>query len=157
MKTALKSILLSGLVAGSLDCIAAVAFLGNMNFSGVWKYVAGGYFGKKAFAGGSEMVAYGLLFHFLIATFWATVYYFAFTKISFFTTRKIPGGLLYGIIVWLVMSFVVLPFSNIPEMKFTVVGALKNIVILMICIGLPISLITNGLRRHEAFPEQNIS
>jgi uncharacterized membrane protein YagU involved in acid resistance len=150
MKTALKTIFLSGLVAGALDCISAVIFLGNMDFSGVWKYVASGYFGKDAFNGGKEMVAYGLLFHFLIAFSWAAVYYFVFRRIRFFTTQIILGGLLYGIIVWIVMNLVVLPFTNIPESTFTAIGVIKNMAILMLCIGLPISLITDAI---ENFPD----
>jgi hypothetical protein len=154
MKTALKTIFLSGLVAGALDCISAVVFLGNMNFSGVWKYVASGYFDKDAFDGGKEMVAYGLLFHFLIAFTWAAVYYFLFTRIRFFTTQKIPGGLLYGIIVWMAMNLVVLPFTHIPESTFTAMGVIKNMLILMLCIGLPISLITNVIKKPVVQGEQ---
>jgi hypothetical protein len=101
MKTALKTILISGLTAGTLDCISAVVFLGKMNFSEVWKYVASGYFGNDAFVGGNEMVFYGLLFHFAIALFWAVTYYFIFSRITFFTSNLIIGGLLYGIIIWL--------------------------------------------------------
>jgi hypothetical protein len=143
MKAALKTILFSGLVAGTLDCIAAVVFLGKMNFAGVWKYVASGYFGSDALVGGNEMVIYGLLFHFCIAMSWAAVYYFVCTKISFFTSNKILGGLLYGMVIWCVMSLIILPFTNIPKSPFTVIGAIKNIVILMLCVGLPISWITN--------------
>jgi hypothetical protein len=143
MQKAIKTILISGLLAGTLDCISAVAFLGKMNFSRVWKYVASGYFGNYSFAGGNEMVVYGLLFHFIIALFWAVVYYFIFTKISFFTNNLMLGGLLYGIVIWCVMNLVVLPFTNIPKSSFAIIEVLKNIPILMLSVGLPISLIMN--------------
>ncbi len=149
MKPALKTILLSGLTAGVLDCISAVVFLGKMNFTGVWKYVASGYFGKAAFAGGNEMVAYGLLFHFIIAFFWAVVYYAVVAKIRFFSTNPLLGGLCYGVIIWLAMSFLVLPFTNIPKSAFTAIGAIKNATILMICVGLPISMITNKFKKYH--------
>jgi hypothetical protein len=143
MKPSLKTILISGIVAGILDCISAVVFLGKMNFAGVWKYVASGYFGTDAFAGGNEMVVYGLFFHFLIAMFWAVIFYFIFSKINFFNTNPIIGGLLYGIIIWLAMNLIVLPFTHIPKSNFTTISVAKNIVILMLCVGLPISLIAN--------------
>jgi hypothetical protein len=145
----IKAIIVSGIVAGILDCISAVVFLGKMDFAGVWKYVASGYFGKSAFSGGNEMVVYGLLFHFCIAIFWATVFYFLVSKIKFFTTYIIVGGLLYGIMIWFVMNLVVLPFTNIPQSPITAIGAIKNIAILMLCVGLPISWIQNKLKSYE--------
>jgi hypothetical protein len=147
MQKVIKTILLSGLLAGTLDCISAVVFLGKMNFSGVWKYVASGYFGSDAFAGSNEMVVFGLLFHFTIALFWAVAYYFIITRISFFTSNIVLGGLLYGIVIWCVMSLVVLPFTSIPKSSFTTIGVIKNMVILMLCVGLPISLVIN--RRNK--------
>lgn len=145
----IKPIIVSGIVAGILDCISAVVFLGKMDFTGVWKYVASGYFGKSAFSGGNEMVVYGLLFHFSIALFWATVFFFVVRKVKFFTNYIIVGGLLYGIMVWLVMTLIVLPFTNIPHRPFTAIGAIKNITILMFCIGLPLSWIQNRLKRND--------
>lgn len=149
MKLALKTILLSGIVAGILDCFSAVVFLGKMNFSGVWKFVASGYFGKAAFSGGVDMVIFGLIFHFIIALFWAVTYYFVFAKIRFFRNNSILGGLLYGLFIWLTMTFVALPFSNIPKSAFNTIGALKNVTILMICVGLPIAIITNKYKKIQ--------
>jgi hypothetical protein len=145
----IKSIIISGIVAGILDCISAVVFLGKMNFAGVWKYVASGYFGKSAFSGGNEMVVYGLLFHFSIAIFWAIVFFLVVRKINFFSNYIIVGGLLYGIMIWLLMNLVVLPFTNIPKNPMTAISAIKNIVILMLCVGLPISWIQNRLKNYD--------
>ena len=149
MKQALKTILYSGIVAGVLDGISAVVILGKMNFVGVWKYVASGYFGKDSFAGGNEMVIYGLLFHFTIALTWAIVYYLVFAKIKFFSKNPILGGLLFGFLIWLIMAFLVLPLSNIPKSIFSAIGAIKNAAILMIAVGLPISIITNKFSKRQ--------
>jgi len=149
MKQALKTILLAGIVAGILDGVSAVVILGKLDFAAVWKYVASGYFGKSAFAGGNEMVIYGLLFHFTIALSWAIAYYLVFAKINFFSNYPILGGLLFGILIWSVMAFLVLPFSNIPKRAFSGIGAIKNAAILMICVGLPISLITNKFSKRQ--------
>lgn len=145
----IKPIIISGIVAGILDCILAVVFLGKMDFAGVWKYVASGYFGKSAFSGGNEMVMYGLLFHFSIAIFWAIVFFFVVRKINFFTNYIIVGGLLYGIMIWFVMNLVVLPFTNIPQSPMTAISAIKNITILMLCVGLPISWIQNRIKSYD--------
>lgn len=141
MKSKIKTIFLAGLVAGLLDGMAAVVFLGKMNYSGVFKFVASGLFGKSAFEGGNEMVIYGIIIHLLIAMTFAFFYYFSFSKISFFSKNKIIGGLLFGLLVWLIMNLLILPFTNIPHSSIILIGAIKNILILMFCIGLPISLI----------------
>ena len=57
-----KNILFSGLIAGTLDISAAILFLANGNAAGVLKYIASGAFGKDAFTGGDEMLAWGVLF-----------------------------------------------------------------------------------------------
>jgi hypothetical protein len=141
MKSKIKTIFLAGLVAGLLDGTAAVVFLGKMNYSGVFKFVASGLFGKSAFAGGNEMVIYGIIIHLLIAMTFAFFYYFIFSKISFFSKNKIIGGLLFGLLVWMIMNLLILPFTNISHSPIILIGAIKNILILMICVGLPISLI----------------
>lgn len=146
MKSSLKTILVAGLVAGILDAAAAVIILGKMNFAGVWKYVASGYFGNEAFTGGNKMVLYGLVFHFCIAIFWAAVFYLLFSKLSFFKPQPVLGGLLFGALIWLTMAFIVLPMTNVPKSDFDLSAALKNLTILMVCVGLPNSLITNRLK-----------
>jgi len=143
MKQSLKTIIVSFIVAGLLDGVAAVIILGNLNFSSVWKFVASGFFGMNAFKGGTEMVMYGLLFHFFIAFIWTIIYHFVFLKIKFFRANRIIGGLLYGILIWVIMNLTILPFTNIPKSPTTLIGALKGMTILMICVGLPISLLAN--------------
>jgi hypothetical protein len=74
----------------------------------------------------------------MIALSFAT--FLIFKKIPF-KNQKIIVGSLYDIFVWLVMSLGVLPFTSIQARTFTVEGVLKNMAILMVCVGLPISLI----------------
>ncbi|WP_435356744.1 DUF1440 domain-containing protein [Emticicia sp. SJ17W-69] len=140
MKNATNTILKAGLLAGFLDGSAAVILLAKMKFQFLFQYVASGLFGKAAFEGGTPMVIYGIFIHFSIALSFATFFFFIFKKIPL-KNQKIIVGLLYGIFVWLVMNLGILPFTNIQARTFTVEGVLKNMAILMICVGLPISLI----------------
>jgi hypothetical protein len=136
------SILYATIVAGCLDGIAAVVFLGNMDFNMVWKYVASGLFGIRAFSGGNEMVAYGLLFHFSIAFFWTVVYFLFLKNSSFLKKNVIAGGLLFGILLWAVMNLVVLPFTHVPPSPpLTIERIMPGLLIIMLCVGLPIALI----------------
>lgn len=60
-------ILITGLIAGTIDILSAIFILAGGNAVGTFKYIASGAFGKTAFEGGNEMVAYGALFHYIIA------------------------------------------------------------------------------------------
>jgi uncharacterized membrane protein YagU involved in acid resistance len=111
--------------------------------------IAGGAFGKKAFEGGTAMALCGLGFHFLIA-FSFTIFYFIVSRcIPFLQRQKILSGLLYGIFVWMVMNLAVLPLLNIAPIPQKWDGILRGAGILILCIGLPISLIIGRYYSRE--------
>lgn len=149
MKSSIKTIFLAGIIAGFLDGITAVIIPGKMNFSGVFKFVASGIFGKDASVGGGVMVLYGIIIHFTIAITFAFVYYFSFFRLKFFQKNKFIGGLVYGIFVWGIMNLVLLPFTNIQQRPFNETELIQGILILMICIGLPISLVINYVKNSH--------
>ena len=142
MKNAIKNLLLIGLLAGILDGISAVVFLAKMNFEIVFKFIASGIFGKSAFEGGTEIVILGIVLHFLIAITFTFFFYFTFNRFDFLKTNKIIRGLIYGAFIWTVMNIIVLPLSNTPQNPLTFIGIAKGMSILMVCVGLPISLLT---------------
>jgi hypothetical protein len=105
-------------------------------------YIASGVFGTPAFSGDWTMALWGLFFHFIIA--------FSFTVLFFLVYPKLPllrhwlmAGICYGIIVWVVMNLVVLPWSNVPKFPLEVKGVLKGMLILTLAIGLPISFMAH--------------
>ena len=142
-----SSILIAGLIVGILDAIAASVF--SYGFSGaspdkVFRYVASGVFGKDAFAGGLPIAAWGLLFHFIVATGWTALFYLLYPKVNFFSSSKYISGISYGIFIWLMMNKVVVPLSNVPPapFHFTIRTAVM-ILIHMFIIGVPISYLAN--------------
>ena len=145
-KNPVTAILLTGLVAGLLDIVAACTqyYINTGKGPGnVLRYVASGVFGKKAFIGGATMAAWGLLFHFIIA-FGLTIFYFwLYPKLSWLGKNKIVAGLLYGIFAWLVTNLIIVPLSLAPTGPLVISKALIAMLILMFCIGLPISLLAN--------------
>lgn len=150
-----KPILLAGILAGVLDGSAAVIMTYLANGRGpevVFKFVASGVFGvKAAFAGGAEMVIAGLIFHMTIAMIWTIIFFFLYPLIRKTGLNKVVVGLLYGIVVWIGMNLVVVPLSNTPPVPQTFSGILKSAAILMVCIGLPISLIVGSyLERRQS-------
>jgi uncharacterized membrane protein YagU involved in acid resistance len=141
--SATATIVKAGIIAGTLDITAAtiVALVRGFGPIRIFRYIASAVFGKASSAGW-DMVVAGLLFHYLIAFIWATIFYVAYPLIHRFIKSAVAAGLLYGIVVWLVMNLVVVPLSRVNRSPFTWYGILREMAILMVCIGLPIAIIT---------------
>ena len=139
----LNAILRTGLLAGTLDILAAILILAKGNAVGTLKFIASGIFGKEAFSGGYGMVVLGGLFHFFIATSFAAIYFLAYPRLPFLNKSKWISGMLYGVFVWAVMNLVVVPLSNVAQRPFAWDAALKNMAILAVCIGLPIAFLAD--------------
>ncbi len=148
----LRNILVTGLIAGTCDILAAIIILAGGNAVGVLKYIASGAFGKAALAGGNEMVAWGALFHYIIALSWTTIYFLLYPKLPFLRRNKWLSAPGYGIIVWCVMNLLVLPMTQITQRGFNWRGVLENMAILVVCIGLPITLSADRFYRKSARP-----
>ncbi|HET6541285.1 MAG TPA: hypothetical protein VFG46_12425 [Chryseolinea sp.] len=138
-----RTIILTGLLAGTLDAVAAIV-VSQASPAAVFKYIASGAFGAgKAFSGGDIMIAWGVIFHYFIALSWTLLFFFIYPTLPWLKKNKYVAGLLYGIFVWVMMNRVVIPLSEIPQRPFNLKGALTGMSILMVAIGLPISILTH--------------
>jgi uncharacterized membrane protein YagU involved in acid resistance len=142
MPFSFKKVLLTALAAGTLDGLAAVIFLGKMNFMGVFQYIASAIFGTEAFAGGIKTALIGLVLHYFIAFSFTLVFTIVSTKTPVLRKNIVLSGIIYGIVVWTIMTLLVVPLTKIPTAPFNYERAILNAVILIFCIGLPISYLT---------------
>jgi len=143
VKYLFKIILITALIAGTLDILSAAVSTYIRHGLGpdrVLKFIASGVFGDEAFSGGTFMIIAGLFFHYLIASIWTLLFFILYPKLGIRGMNKVLVGLLYGIFVWLIMNLVVLPLSNTPELSFNIVSFLLAVTYLMLFIGVPISL-----------------
>ena len=137
-----KSILTTTVFAGTLDILAACL---NAYFSNhvmpdiVLKYIASGVFGNAAFSGGTRMVLFGLLFHFIIAFACTAVFYWIYPKVPFFKFSLTVNAVLIAIAAWLVTTKLVIPMSHITPPPVSLSKAFISIFILIVCIGIPIA------------------
>ena len=140
-----KLILTAGLLAGIMDGSAAMiqTAIAGRTMAGLWRYVASGVFGNDAFTGSSAMVAYGIMFHLIIAMGWTVVFYFLYPNLKQWFKNPVLLGIIYGLFVWIMMNLVVLKFANTPKGPFNPGRAAIGAAILMACIGTPISLMFN--------------
>lgn len=143
-----KALIFSALTAGVLDIAYAILF--SYFRSGtpparLLQSVASGALGREAYAGGATTAALGLGFHFLIAFIITAIFFAAAARIPALTSRPLLTGALYGVGVYLVMNFVVIPLSKIgPRPLPAAVVIVTGVLVHMFLIGVPIA---SGARR----------
>jgi len=138
-----RAIVAGGLAAGLLDLVdALVAYKLAFGMSPVviYQFVASGLLGKAAYAGGPAMALLGLAIHFLIAFTAAAVFVLASERLPQLRRDAVGWGLAFGLAVFAVMTFVVIPLSRIgastPPLPLLVNGVLGHAFL----VGLPIAL-----------------
>jgi hypothetical protein len=145
------AILVGGGIAATGDIIYAIVyswFRASVTPITILQSVASGLIGKKAYEGGAATAFLGLCLHYSMAFIIAAIFWFASRRLKFMTERTVPAGLLYGICVYFVMNFVVLPLSAFPTpMTYTPVRMAINIVAHMVLFGLPIALAARAASR----------
>jgi len=145
-KGLLRTIFFTALIAAILDLAGAV--INYMISSGgkfpkkILEYIAGGIYGGSALDGSLGMNIKGALLHFLIASIWTVLFFIFYPKIKFFHRSIWVNAVVYGLIVWIVMNLIVLPFSawKAPIVPFKLETAIRAAIILIICVALPVSI-----------------
>ena len=155
---AFQVILLGGLIAGTLDLIAACAvrwFRAGVSPVLVMQSIASGLLGSASYAGGAKTAVLGVALHFFIATVATAAFYFASRTLRFLVEHPITAGLVYGVAVYLFMTFVVLPLSAFPQRGApSLSGRVIGMLVIMICVGLPIAIIVG---RFSGPPRESAS
>lgn len=146
MKRELATAAIGGSIAGLLDAIYATVLWGfilGSNPAGVWQSVAAGLLGKEvAYAGGNATALLGLALHFFIAGVMALVYVRASHHFHLLVARPLLMGALYGIVLYLLMNFVVVPLSALGFHAPSLKGAIRTLIPHVLFVGPAISLVT---------------
>jgi hypothetical protein len=139
-----RAILTAGLVAGTLDILAACTqfYIGTgKNPMIVLKYVASGVFGATAMTGGTAVAVWGLVFHYMIAFGLTFFFFLAYPRLSIMRKNKWVTAVAYGLFAWCVTNLIIVPLSKVTRGPFHPDKALIAAAILICMIGIPITLI----------------
>lgn len=140
------AILVGGGIAGALDILYAITFAvvaRGSTAQSLLQLVASGALGAAAYDGGASTAALGLVLHFLMTFAMAGIFYFASLRLPFLTRRAVVAGILYGVVIFAVMNFIVLPSSAFPHpVRFSPLATSTNLLSHMLFVGLPIALVT---------------
>ena len=138
------TLLSAWLVAGTLDISAAIIYYAHASKAQTIRLlqgIASGAVGDAAFVGGTPTAIFGLGLHYSIALIWTVVFFLCLQRMKGLRAHLLVVGLSYGVIVWMVMNLIVLPLSNVRHAPLRFIPSVVGAVILMFCIGLPISII----------------
>ena len=144
MKSFFKTVLLTGLLVGVTDLTAAYVsqFIKTGKFADkMLYYIAGGALGLgTSMQGGFWVGVLGLFFHFFIAFSFTLLFFLVFPSLKFMRYNKYITGFLYGPFVGMVMTFIILPFTKLPQGEFKLQGALIGWSVLGVVLGIPIAI-----------------
>ena len=149
----LRPILIATLIAGTLDILSAFVFAGmsGMKPLGVLRFVASGPFGASA-SPTPGWAAIGLAVHFAIMACMAAAYILVAARIPALLRHPIAAGLAYGVLLWLIMYWIVLPFRFGMPFPSTLWALGNQLFSHCILTGIPIALIASrfvGRSRSE--------
>ena len=142
----LRLSVIGGLILGMLHLIIQSWFVFSLleknPFISVLQYVASGAMGNAAFAGGPATAVLGLILDFLMTTIMAGVFILSADRIPLLRRYVIPGSLLYGFGVFIVMNFIVLPLSAAPPLPAPPMWLFIEIILEhVLFIGLPLGIL----------------
>ena len=134
MSPVLKCSVYAGLVAGTVD-IAAASLINTANPLVILLAIASGLLGKAAFHGGGGVMLLGLVLQWVMSIIIAGVFTLAAARIPALARRWVLNGALYGVVVFIVMNFVVVPLSVAPikpGWALSVLSIAKNLVAMLV-------------------------
>jgi hypothetical protein len=146
----LRSIVLGGLIIGIADAIVYHWFVSSVlegyPLLSVYQYLASGALGNAAFAGGIGTALLGVFFHFFVSFVVAAVFIVSADRIPLLRRFAIPGALVYGVGVYIVMNLIVLPLSAAPPLPApTTPQLIVNLLDHILVIGLPLGIIVRRM------------
>ena len=142
----LRLSVIAGLICGVVDVIIYHWFiqnvLGGVPLIPLYQYIASGALGESAFAGGIPTALLGVLFHFVFSIVIAGIFILGVDRIPLLRRQIIPGSLLYGFGVFIVMNMIVTPLSATPPIPApTTFELIVTIIIHILVAGLLLGIV----------------
>lgn len=106
----LRAILAGGFIGGTIDIFSA-SLISRFNPMVILRFIAGGVLGPAALNGGTSASVLGLLLQWAMALLIAAIFVIAALRLRWLTARPLAAGLAYGVVIYFVMNYVVVPLS----------------------------------------------
>jgi hypothetical protein len=138
----LPPVLVGTAVAGTMDIVAAIVVwtLRDVPVARIVQSIASGLLGREAYAGGNATAWLGVFLHYGIMAVIAGLFVFVRQHLEILRQHPLLAGVAYGVAVFVVMTYVVVPLSASPIKPPPPLQVLEGVLIHIVCVGLPISL-----------------
>jgi hypothetical protein len=153
--SASRALLYGTLAVGVLDITDAFVFFWLRSGAApirILQSIAAGLLGRASFSGGWRTAGLGLLLHFFISFVVVLVFLMVSRLLPVLRRHAIAAGLLYGIAVYLTMTFIVVPASAAAGGTPPWPVALNGVLIHMFGVGLPAALAARAAGPRSAGP-----
>ena len=146
--TPARALLFGTITVGVLDILDALLFFGFRGVAPIriFQSIASGLLGRAAFDGGLPTAMLGGLLHFFIAFAIVTVYYLASQWLPRLSHHPLRYGLLYGLLVYGIMTWVVVPLSAAASGPPPPAVLVNGLLIHALGVGLPSALFARAAR-----------
>lgn len=138
--------MLGAFVIGTLDILYAIAFWYPKGVAParIFQSIAAGLYGPASFSGGTRTVVIGAALHYFIALCIVLVYWVGSRRLGVLVRRPIVLGSVYGVLVYLVMNYVVIPLSATKRPAFLLSWVVCSVLVHAFLIGVPAALFSRA-------------
>ncbi|WP_139350787.1 hypothetical protein [Rhodanobacter sp. C01] len=137
------AILYGGFIAGTID-IGVASLINGISPLVILRAIASGLLGKAAFQGGLPVSLLGLGLQWAMSLLIAAIFVFAARQWTWLNRRWAIAGAFYGVVVFVVMEYVVVPLSAAwPKAHFTTTSLIENLLAMML-FGLIVAFFARG-------------
>jgi hypothetical protein len=144
MASMLKTSIYAGLVAGTID-IGAACTINQVGPVPILRFIASGLLGTPL-AHEPWVYCLGMVLQWLMSIIIAAIFVSAAAKVPALLRRWVAAGIAYGVVVYFVMTFVVVPLSRAKSGHVSWTSFAENL-LAMIVFGLIVAYIAQRMQR----------
>ena len=148
-RTPLARILLGGFVAGTVDIVAA-ALINLISPIVIMRYVAMGVLGRRSLEMGIFSAALGMSLQWAMSILIAAIFVFAGGAVPAIRRHWAGAGLAYGVVVFFVMEYVVVPLSAVGRVPHFTAASFAENMVAMLLFGVIVAYFARDVGRDVA-------
>jgi len=144
-----KAFAITLLLCGTLDISDALVYYGlrfHVAPARLLQNIASHLIGRSAFNGDLRDAMLGLALHYLIAACWIAAFILAAQRVAILSRRPVLSGAAYGLLIYVVMNFCILPITrNASPFSRDPFNLLNGVFALVIFMGIFVALCNQRL------------
>ncbi|MDB5095321.1 MAG: hypothetical protein JWO85_3422, partial [Candidatus Eremiobacteraeota bacterium] len=132
----------AGAVAINLYLIVSLVWVLHVTtVRALWQWDAANLLGVAAFRASGAVELVGISLHVAVSLAWAAAFALLLERNQAVARQSIAAGAVFGVVVWAVMQFVVVPLGRAPVPRLTMPGVVNGLIAHAIFFGIPVALI----------------